>query len=55
MPTARQFSVLTIPKNHHAVAPDGLCANKLNLGDGGKNTPKLRNTRFNGQEQKMPT
>ena len=40
-------------QNHHAVAPDGLCANKLNLGDGGKNTPKLRNTRFNGQEQKM--
>jgi hypothetical protein len=30
-------------QNHHKKSPDGLCANSLNLGDGGKNTPTLRN------------
>jgi len=40
-------------QNHNAKPPDGLCAKKLNLNDGGKNTPKLRDTIFNGSIQKM--
>ena len=27
-------------QNHHKKSPDGLCANALNLSDGGKNVPK---------------
>ena len=40
-------------QNHHKKSPDGLCVNVLNLSDGGKNTPKLRNGWFivNGQRQ----
>ena len=41
--------------NHHAKCPDGLCAESLNLTDGGKNTPIMRNTTFNGTEFKMQT
>jgi hypothetical protein len=33
--------------NHHAKAPDGLCEKSLNLADGGKNVPKLHNSRWN--------
>ena len=35
--------------NHHAKAPDGLCAKSLNLSDGGKNCPQLRNSTWNGE------
>ena len=46
-------------QNHHKKSPDGLCANVLNLSDGGKNTPKLRNGWYirNGQriEYQMQT
>jgi len=40
-------------QNHHATPPDGLLASKLNLSDGGKNTPKLKNTTFGGKPQAM--
>ena len=43
--------------NHRAVRGDGLCANSLNLSDGGKNTPLMRDTEYtrNGtvHKQKM--
>ena len=46
--------------NHHATRPDGLCANSLNLSDGGKHVPLLRETTFRApdgstQVQKMQT
>jgi transposase len=33
-------------QNHHAMKDDALLASSLNKTDGGKNTPKLRNTQF---------
>ena len=33
-------------QNHHARAPDALVASRLNLNDGGKNTPIMRDTKF---------
>ena len=33
-------------QNHHARRPDGLSVNQLNLSDGGKNVPKLRDTNY---------
>jgi hypothetical protein len=33
--------------NHHAKSPDGLCERSINLADGGKNVPKLRNSVWN--------
>ena len=44
--------------NHHSVRGNGLCVSSLNLADGGKNTPLMRDTTFktaNGavKKQKM--
>jgi hypothetical protein len=39
--------------NHHKRAPDGLCAQTMNLKDGGKNAPRQRNTTWDGQPQLM--
>ena len=36
--------------NHHAKPPGSLSANDLNLGDGGKNVPKLRDTVWSGPD-----
>ena len=33
-------------QNHHARAPDALVASRVNLNDGGKNAPIMRDTRF---------
>jgi hypothetical protein len=43
-------------QNHHAKPPDGLCVNRMNLSDGGKNVdlmPPLRNGKFNGRTHEM--
>jgi hypothetical protein len=39
--------------NHHKRAPDGLCAQTMNLKDGGKNAPRQRNATWDGQPQLM--
>ena len=39
--------------NHHAKSPDALCAENLNLSDGGKHVKPLRPTTWNGAEQLM--
>jgi transposase len=41
--------------NHHARNPTALCANNLNLNDGGKHIKPLRNTVWNGAPQQMQT
>jgi len=40
-------------QNHEATSPDALVASKLNLSDGGKNTPIMRETNYNGLAQKL--
>ena len=43
-PDCDLYFVFDNSRNYHARRPDGLSANSFNLIDGGKNTPKLRET-----------
>ena len=43
-PDCDLYFVFDNSQNYHARRPDGLSANSFNLTDGGKNTPKLRET-----------
>ena len=52
-PHCELYFIFDNSKNYHARRPDGLSASQLNLSDGGKNVPKLRDTIYNGEVQKM--
>ena len=51
-PNCELYFIFDNSKNYHARRQDGLSAGQLNLSDGGKNVPKLRDTIYNGEVQK---
>ena len=50
-PNAKALIMFDNSQNHRASAPDALVASRLNLSDGGKNVPKLRNTKWTDVNQ----